>query len=212
MPDPAPAPRRGLSWPRWRRALLFALLGAAVFVLAANAHLVSGARGRIVAAEAAPARPVVIVPGNLVGRTGKPSPGLAERLETALGLYRSARARKILVSGLSRGSYDESRAMAAWLVARGVPAADVILDPGGHRTAATMADSLALGVRAALIATQRYHLARSLYLARAVGIDALGVPAPMEPSSILAAALTYTREVLARSEVVLEVAWRGVRP
>ena len=68
--------------------------------------------------------------------------------------------------------------MAAWLEARGVKPADVIVDPGGHRTAATMADAAALGVRSALVVTQGYHLPRSLYLARRAGIDAVGVPAP----------------------------------
>jgi SanA protein len=183
-----------------------------VFVLAANARVISGARGRIVTVESAPARPVVIVPGNLVGRTGHPSPELAERLETALALYRSGRAGKILVSGLTRGRYDESHAMAVWLGEHGVPAGDVIVDPGGHRTAATIADSVTLGVRSALIATQRYHLPRSIYLAQEVGMELLGVPAHRGRNTFSAELLTRVREVLARAEVVLEVAWRGVRP
>jgi SanA protein len=183
-----------------------------VFVLAANAHVIARARGRIVTAEAAPARPVVIVPGNVVSRSGKPFPELAQRLETALALHRNGRAGTILVSGLTRGRYSEPRAMAAWLVDHGVPAADVILDPGGYRTAATIADSAALGVRSALIATQRYHLPRSIYLAQEAGIDALGVEAPVAPNNLYAELLTRTREALARAEVVVEVAWRGVRP
>ena len=67
--------------------------------------------------------------------------------------------------------------MAAWLEARGVTRADVA-GPGGHRTAATMADAAAVGARSALVVTQGYHLPRSLYLARRAGIDAVGVPAP----------------------------------
>ena len=74
--------------------------------------------------------------------------------------------------------YDEPHAMAAWLVSRGVKPDDVVVDEGGHRTSATMADAAALGVRSALIVTQGYHLPRSIYFARHVGIDALGVPAP----------------------------------
>lgn len=184
----------------------------ALFVLVANAVVWTAARGRITVAANAPIRPVVIVPGNLVGRGGRPSPELASRLSTALALYRSGRAGKILVSGLTHGGYDEPRAMAAWLLAHGVPSQDLLLDPGGHRTAATIADALALGVRSALVATQRYHLARSLYLARAAGMEAVGVSAPRAASSVVGAALVHTREVLARAEVLLEVAWRGVRP
>ena len=101
--------------------------------------------------------------------------------------------------------------MAAWLEAHGVPPADVVLDGGGHRTAATMADAAALGVRSALVATQAYHLPRALYLARHAGIDAVGVPAPFAELSWLAKLRVYVRETLARAEVVVEVAVRGVR-
>jgi vancomycin permeability regulator SanA len=43
-------------------------------------------------------------------------------------------------------------------------------------------------------------------------MEAVGVSAPRAASSVVGAALVHTREVLARAEVLLEVAWRGVRP
>jgi vancomycin permeability regulator SanA len=100
--------------------------------------------------------------------------------------------------------------MAAWLERKGVPRAAIVIDPHGYRTAATMADAAAMGVRSALIATQPYHLPRSLYLARHAGIDAIGVPA-RNAGMRLDRWHDSLRELLARAEIVLEVALRGVR-
>ena len=74
-----------------------------------------------------------------------------------------------------------------------------------------MAGAAALGVKAALVATQAYHLPRSLYLARRAGIDAVGVPATRGRRSTWQNMHTYIREILARAETVIEVALRGVR-
>ncbi len=97
--------------------------------------------------------------------------------------------------------------MAVWLQQHGVPKEAIVIDPAGRRTAATMANAAALGIRSALIATQAFHLPRSLYLARGAGIDAVGVPA----SSGGLHFMTTIRESLARAEIVVEVALRGVR-
>ena len=101
--------------------------------------------------------------------------------------------------------------MAAWLEARGVPPADIVVDEGGHRTAATMADAAALGVRSALVVTQGYHLPRALYFARHAGIDAVGVPAPAGPAGLVGLAQGVRPRDTARAEALLEVALRGVR-
>src|SRR5206468_11116847 len=106
-------------------------------------------------------------------------------LRTALALYHRGCARLIVLSGLSDGAYDEPTAMAAWLMAQGVPASNLVLDGGGHRTASTIADAVARGVRSATIATQYYHLPRALYLAEAAGMDAVGVASRRGSPSIV---------------------------
>jgi SanA protein len=187
------------------------LVGVAA-VTAANLYLAAAARPAILTGvSAAPARPYAIVLGNRVFPDGSPSDELAARLETALALHRAGRAGKIVVSGMVHENYDEPRAMAAWLEARGVPAGDIVRDAGGHRTAATMADAAALGIRSALIVTQEYHLPRALYFARHAGIDALGVPSPTRFGRRLVAIRVFFREAAARAETVVEVAVRGVR-
>ena len=210
MPEPPPARAR---WRRWAWGVVVAALGGVACVVTANLYLIASTRAATASgAEAAPVRPYAIVLGNRVFEDGSPSRELAARLETALAVYRAGRAGKVIVSGrIGADGYDEPDAMAAWLRARGVPAGDIIVDGGGHRTAATMADAAALGVRAALVVTQGYHLPRSLYLARHAGIDAMGVPAPARTAAGLLAVKVFFREALARAETLLEVAVRGVR-
>ena len=207
MPEKPGPPRR--HWQRWFVAAV--LIGLA-YVIGANLVLVKSARPATVASvEAAPVRPYAVVLGNRVFPGGMPCLELSARLETALALYKAGRVGKVIVSGAVKGDYDEPHAMAAWLEARGVKGADIIADVGGHRTAATMADTAALGVRSALVVTQGYHLPRSLYLARHAGIDAIGVPAPERRSDALDSFRNFVRETSARAEIVLEVALRGVR-
>jgi SanA protein len=199
---PPAAPRR---W-RW-----LALLGLSVllvgWLVAGNLHVLESTKDAIVPDVAsAPAREYVIVLGNKVlDRT--PSHELVARLEVGRALYAAGRVRKVFVSGMVRSDYEEPYTMALWLERHGVPREAIVIDAAGRRTAATMANAAALGIRSALIATQGYHLPRSLYLARGAGIDAVGVPAA--PSGYYF--LTTIRESLARAEIVVEVALRGVR-
>jgi SanA protein len=209
MPDqPAPPPRRGRRWLAGLGGLVLA------YVAGANIYLFAAARSATLPDVAsAPVRPYAIVLGNRVFPDGTPCDELEARLDTARALYAAGRARKVIASGgvARKRGYDEPHAMAAWLVARGVKPDDVIVDEGGHRTSATMADSAALGVRSALIVTQGYHLPRSIYLARHAGIDGLGVPAPARRWGLFDWGKVLIRETAARAEVVVEVALRGVR-
>lgn len=208
---PPAVPEGGRPW-RWAKRLLIGGVVVAVAVAVANAYVIASTRAAIVAdVAAAPVRPDAVVLGNRVFPDGTPCDELAARLETALALYRAGRAGKLIVSGRAAGHYDEPAGMAAWLVSRGVPPADVVKDPGGHRTAATMADTAALGKRSILVVTQGYHLPRSLYLARHAGIEAIGVPAPTRRRGAYDTLKVYLRETAARAETVLEVAFRGVR-
>ena len=210
-PPAVAASGRGRPW-RWAKRLLIGGVVVVGAVAAANVYVVTTTRAAIAAdVAAAPARPDAVVLGNRVLPDGTPCDELAARLETALALYRAGRAGKLVVSGRTGAQYDEPAGMAAWLVKRGVPAADVVRDQGGYRTAATMADTAALGKRSILVVTQGYHLPRSLYLARHAGIDAIGVPAPSRRDRAYDTFKVYVRERVARAETVVEVAVRGVR-
>lgn len=127
----------------------------------------------------APARPVAIVFGAGIRPGGRLSPMLADRMDTAIALYRAGKVRKLLVSGDNRFvDYDEPTAMYNYAVARGVPAADVVRDFAGRRTYDTCYRARVIfGVEQALLVTQRFHLPRALFTCRNLGVDALGVSA-----------------------------------
>lgn len=127
----------------------------------------------------APTRPVAIVFGAGIRPGGRLSPMLADRMDTAIALYRAGKVRKLLVSGDNRFvDYDEPTAMYNYAVARGVPAADVVRDFAGRRTYDTCYRARVIfGVEQALLVTQRFHLPRALFTCRNLGVDALGVSA-----------------------------------
>ena len=187
-------------------ALAIALVGAA------NAYLIAGSREAVIADfSQIPPRPYAMVLGSHVFPRGIPSHELAARLETGRQLYRAGLARRIIVSGLAEPGYDEPDAMAAWLERRGVAPGDVVIDRGGYRTAASMADARAAGVESLLVVSQRYHLPRALYIAGHAGMQAIGVPAAEFSRTPVDGFFTFLRETTARAEIIVEIALRGVR-
>ena len=164
----------------WRR------LGAALGVLLLLDLLWIGlwfplaARGKVLLPGdlPTPGCPVLVL-GAGVLPDKEPSPVLLERLKTALYLFQSKKASWILVSGDNRSIYyNEPQAMRRWLLKQGVPPTHVINDYAGRRTYDSLRRAQRVfGVRRLVIVTSDFHLARALYLARAMGLEALGVAA-----------------------------------
>jgi vancomycin permeability regulator SanA len=167
------APARGLKI----AATLVLLAGASW--LGPNLWIARSARPYAYSSvTAVPARAFAIVPGSRVTQDG-PLSILGARLGAALELYRAGRVKAILVSGQETAEAPEASVMRAWLRARGVPAADVWSDGGGTRTRETMNRAAAFyGVTDAIVCTQTVNVARSIYLARRAGIDAVGLALP----------------------------------
>lgn len=127
--------------------------------------------------DSVPKREVAIVLGARVMPDGDPSTSLRDRLFVAKELYRRGKVKKILITGDhgTRG-YNEVRAMYAWLREHGVPASKIYADHAGLRTLDSMRRaSDVFKVKDAIVCTQEFHLARSLFLAESYGIDAVGV-------------------------------------
>jgi vancomycin permeability regulator SanA len=147
-----------------------------------------------------PHRSVAIVFGVLVEADGTPSPRLADRLETALALYRAGRVDRLLMTGDGlRPGYDEVGGMRSWVTARGVPAEVVDVDPAGLDTYDSCLRAHDLhGIRDAVVITQAYHSARALHLCRRHGIDAVALAAPDWGHHPERAATRYSRYEQAR--------------
>lgn len=165
-----------------RKPLLILLILLAAGVLAVfipNAVVLCATRSAIVSPETAAdfGADCILVLGAGVREDGSPSLMLRERIEAGVNLYRSGAAPKLLMSG-DHGTkgYDEVNCMKSEALARDVPAADIFLDHAGFSTYESVYRAQAIfRAKKVVIVTQAYHLPRALYVARVLGLDAVGV-------------------------------------
>ncbi|MBM3643479.1 MAG: hypothetical protein FJX02_03915 [Alphaproteobacteria bacterium] len=114
-----------------------------------------------------------------IGPEGGPNVYLQHRLDAVAELWRAGRLRHVLVSGDGRDvAQDEPTAMRAGLEARGIPADRIHADVWGLRTRDSVLRARDVyGQRRLLIVSQRFHLDRAVWMARAEGIEAWGYEA-----------------------------------
>lgn len=127
-----------------------------------------------------PAIDVALVLGAApIGPEGGPNRYFEYRLDAAATLWRAGRVKYLLLSGDRRNDgYDEPTAMREGLVRRGVPASIIYRDFEGVRTRDSVVRARAVfGQNRLIVVSQRFHLARALFLAREEGIEALGFEA-----------------------------------
>ena len=119
----------------------------------------------------------ILVLGALVRSDGTPSHMLRKRLEKSLELYKQKVAPKILVSGdNSSVHYNETHVMRKWLEKHEVPKEDIFEDHAGFSTYESMYRASAIfKAHSIVVVTQRYHLARSIYIGRELGLDVWGI-------------------------------------
>jgi SanA protein len=129
--------------------------------------------------DAVPARPLAIVFGAGYWPSGRLSNALADRMDTAIDLYRAGRVNKLLLTGDNQvEDYNEPAAMAAYARSRGVPEEDLVLDYAGRRTYDSCYRAGAIfGVEEAILVTQAFHLPRALYTCERLGINVVGITA-----------------------------------
>jgi SanA protein len=194
-----------LFWPTLAVGVAVVLLALAVLV--PNLMITQGAKPHIVqTVEEAPQAQCAIILGARIHEDGTPYPMFADRLDTAIRLYQSGKVDKLLLSGdnSKQPPYKEVEMMLRYVLARGVPEEDVFTDYTGYDTYDSMYRAREVfQVETMLIPTQDFHLSRSVYLARHLGLDATGVVADMRiyPDERQNA----TREILARVKAVLRL-------
>jgi len=162
-----------------------------------------------------PARRVAIVFGAGLTRSGEATPILKDRVESGVRLYFAGKAEKLLMTGDNRFvEYNEPEAMRQYALSLGVPEKDIVLDYAGRRTYDSCYRAKEIfGVKEAILVTQRFHLARALFLCNALGLDGVGVEANnrayLKRSLVfwnlreLPATLTAFADVLTRPQPVL---------
>lgn len=129
-----------------------------------------------------------------------PSHMLEDRLLQGIELYHNGVAPKIIMSGdHGREDYDEVNVMKNFAVERGVESSDVFMDHAGFSTYESMYRAKEIfGAEKILVVTQKYHIFRAIYDARALSLDAYGVAS--DPRTYVAQLYRSAREVLARNK------------
>jgi len=169
---PPPKDRFAASWRKRRlwRILLRIGLVLAIAALAWSSYV----QWKIYVAKTSPV-PATADVGIVLGASiwhDKPSPGLAERLNMAIQLYREGRFGRIIVSGgmdASGAIVTEAEGMRRYLLASGIPDEAIMLEDRSTSTYENLLFSKEImakrGWRSAIIVTHRYHGARALDIA-----------------------------------------------
>jgi len=167
-------------------------------------------RGRIVPPDRLPPLPVALVLGAEVYADGRPSRFLRARLDVAADLYRRSLVGRILLSGDGQSPfYDETAGMRDYLLAVGVPAGHIVLDPSGFDTYDSCLRARdVFGLRRLVVVSQAYHLPRALAICRALGLDAWGVGDDSVRRNVTAWRASVGRELAANLKLVWDVATR----
>lgn len=168
-----------------RRKVFFILtlsfLGLALVLLLFDLCVVMMSAGKIISAEEAAGfdADCILILGAGVREDGSPTYILLDRLDAGIELYNLAVSGKILVSGdHGRENYDEVNAMKDYAVSKGISSQDVFMDHAGFSTYESMYRAREVfNAKKIVIVTQEYHLYRAIYIANALGLDAVGVKA-----------------------------------
>ena len=131
------------------------------------------------------------------------------RIDAAEQLYKRGKIEKILISGdeNSLDGVNEPECMRDSLVARGIPASDIILDGKGYRTLNSIINAnKVFGLKSFTIISQEFHNERAIYQAEHLGLDVENIQAynAKMPKS-RRAFLTTIREYFARVKMFIDL-------
>lgn len=167
----------------WCKVFLFIFvmgLLALILILAFNINTESKSAAYIFTdISKLPEAQTVLVLGASVYNNSVLSDMLKDRAQIALQVYKSGKAKKILVSGDNRNeNYNEALAVQKYLLEQGIAKNDIFLDYAGFDTY----DSLyrardVFKAKSLIISTQKFHLPRAVFIARKLGIEAYGIAA-----------------------------------
>ncbi len=203
---------------KWSRRFIVASVLVGVFgvtgAVGSNLYVSSQAREKMYELEDPniPEMHTAIVLGARAMPDGTPSSALRDRLYAALDLYKRGKVKRILVTGdNAQDHYNEVLVMFRWLHKRGVPAKHIFADHAGLRTFDSMHRAKhVFEVKDAIICTQEFHLARSIFLAKKHGIRAVGAIADRRVYA--KRNQDARREFIARTVAVADVYLIGRKP
>lgn len=170
-----------------------------ISVVGLKLSLIMQFRDDIYSVETAPTRQTVIILGAGLWYDGTPSTVMRNRVATGVALYERGVVQQIIMSGDGRNpQFDETTAMRQLAIEAGIPAQDILRDPGGTRTYNSCYHSAnTFDVGSVILVTHAYHLYRALYTCDAMNMDVIGV-APVEaPTAFKSLVHREIREIAA---------------
>ncbi|MFH1620903.1 MAG: ElyC/SanA/YdcF family protein [Patescibacteria group bacterium] len=125
---------------------------------------------------------IAMVLGASITSDGKPSDALRDRLLIGAALYKNGAVQKILITG-DDGDFkrDEIETMKSFLLDNQIPDQDILVDGQGYRTYESCKRAVYnFKLHDVVIVTQRFHMARALYLCNNLGLKADGVTSDLQ--------------------------------
>ena len=140
----------------------------------------------------------IIILGCKVKENNIPSDMLKDRLETGIEVYNLNVTDKIIMSGdHGRTEYDEVNVMKDYAINKGIQSKNIFMDHAGFSSYETMYRAKKIfEAKNVIIITQEYHLYRSIYIAKKLGLNAYGVSA--DKQRYFGQTKRDLREILAR--------------
>jgi uncharacterized SAM-binding protein YcdF (DUF218 family) len=133
---------------------------------------------------------------------GRPSPVLRARLDHALELHRRGLAPRILTTGGAGGDprFTEGEASRDYLVRKGIPAEDIIVEGEGdstvHTVIAVSEIMRRMGLESAILVSDGYHIFRAKRILEDRGMTVFGSPRPHTPRGTLKEQWVYVRQAV----------------
>lgn len=120
-----------------------------------------------------------VVLGAGIEKDGRPTRVLRERIETAVNLLRRANVSALVLTGGNKSIYaNETESMRLYAAELGVQNESILIDPDGFRSFDSCVNLLPLRSNQITLVTQQFHLPRAVWIARRLGINAIGCVAP----------------------------------
>jgi SanA protein len=196
------------------RTAFFSCLACFCFVVLVNVCMIFSTRQFVYTkVEEVPEKYTAIVLGAAVYKNRSVSYVFRDRIEGGMELLKAGKVQKVLISGdHGQKTYDELNAALSYInVMHHFDENDIFLDHAGFSTYDTMYRAREVFcVNDCAVVTQKFHIYRSIYIARKLGIDAVGfIPEEKNPFGRRVKLSWEIRESLARVKAFFSVTFRA---
>ena len=175
-------------------------IGCLLLTLIINLYMLSYTKDYIYyESDDVPQTQCVMILGAGVSTSGTISHVARDRVEAALELYHQGKVEKVIISGdHGRRNYDEVNSIKNYLkIMHHINDEDIFMDHAGFSTYESMYRGRDVFlIKDVVVVSQEFHIARAVYIARKLGLEAYGVAS--DPREYSGQTYRDIREILAR--------------